>query len=77
MIGAFIRRRPRTFWYAIVGLITGALVGHLIGGIGVAMRGGAFRVYPDFALAIVGAIAGYLIGNKRDRAANETKEAGN
>ncbi|MEH2501619.1 outer membrane lipoprotein SlyB [Bradyrhizobium sp. AZCC 1578] len=72
MIGAIIRKRSRTFWYVIVGAIAGALAGHAIGGIGVAMRGGAFRVYPEIVLAIGGAIVGYRAGRKTDR---QTKEA--
>jgi high-affinity Fe2+/Pb2+ permease len=53
MIGtAFIKRWPRAFCYAIIGLIAGALIGLFIGGVGVTMRGGAFRIYTELVLAI-------------------------
>src|SRR3569623_2065875 len=64
MIGALIKGRRRTFWYANSGLETKRLVGHLIGGIGVAMRGVAFGVPTVIILAIAGAIVGYFAGRK-------------
>jgi uncharacterized protein YcfJ len=78
MIGtAFIKRWPRAFCYAIVRLIAGALIGLLIGGVGVTMRGGAFRICTELVLAIAGAFVGYSMGIKRDRMANQMKEAAN
>jgi len=68
MIGtAFIKRWPRAFCYAIIGLIAGALIGLFIGGVGVTMRGGAFRIYTELVLAIAGAFVGYRMGIKRGR----------
>jgi len=58
-------------------LIAGALIGLFIGGVGVTMRGGAFRIYTELVLAIAGAFVGYRIGIKRDRMANQMKEAAN
>jgi hypothetical protein len=71
MIGAFIKRRLRAFWCGIVGLLAGALAAHLIGGIGIAMRGVAFSIPVGIVLAMAGAIIGYRAGNKRDRAATK------
>ena len=72
-----IKRLPRVFWYAIAGLMIGVLVGLLIGSIGVAMRGRAFRIDTELVLAVIGALAGCWIGIKRDRKANRMKEAAN
>ncbi|HVR59432.1 MAG TPA: hypothetical protein VMT72_21685 [Pseudolabrys sp.] len=69
MISTFIKRRPRTFWYAIVGLVAGLL----IGGVGVALRGFAFSLHPELVLAMAGAIIGYRADNKRERAAHNKK----
>lgn len=66
MIGTLIKRWPRTFRYGAVGLLSGAFVGFLIGGIGIAMRGGAFGVNTGLVLAIAGAFFGGRIGMKRD-----------
>ena len=74
MVRALIKNRSRRFWYAIAGFIAGLLVGHLVGGVGVAMRGGAFRIDAEIVLAIAGAILGYWAARKADR---QSKEAGN
>lgn len=72
MIGAIVTKWSRTFWYVIFGAIAGLLVGQAIGGIGVAMRGGAFSIRTEIVLAIAGAIVGYCAIRKTDR---QTKEA--
>ncbi|MGD5691012.1 hypothetical protein QUT48_22535 [Xanthomonas citri pv. citri] len=66
----FVGSRSRTFWYAIAGLIIGLFVGHFIGGVGVATRGGAFGVNSVIVLAvagIIGAAVGYCGGRRHDR----------
>jgi len=77
MRAAFIKRWPRAFCYAFAGLLVGALVGFFIGGIGVAMRGGAIGINTELVLAIASAFVGCLMGMKRDRMANQLKEAAN
>jgi diacylglycerol kinase len=77
MTAAFMKRWPRAFCYAIAGMIVGASTGYSIGGIGVAMRGGAFRFPTEVLLAIAVALVGCWVGVKRDRMANQTKEAAN
>ena len=77
MRAAFIKRWPRAFWYAMIGLIIGASTGLFIGRIGVAMRGGAFGINTEAVLALAAAFVGCRMGMKRDRMAKQMKEAAN
>ena len=72
-----MKRWPRAIWCAIGGMVVGAIAGLLIGGIGVAMRGGAFGIPTSLVLAIGGAFLGARFGLARDRLAEKRKEAAN
>jgi hypothetical protein len=60
----FSKNRPRTFW-SMVGIIVGAIAGLFIGGVGIAVRGGATGIPAGYMVALValaGSFVGYRVG---------------
>ncbi|MCK1409403.1 hypothetical protein [Bradyrhizobium sp. 76] len=58
----FEEAQPEVFW-SIVGGLSGAIVGFLVGGVGVAAGGGASGIAPLVVVIIFAAVVG-LIGNR-------------
>ncbi|MET4603679.1 uncharacterized protein YcfJ [Bradyrhizobium sp. JR4.1] len=62
------KSRPKELRWSIYGVVAGVLVGASIGGIGVAILGGAFGISAAVVLGIIGGMIGNRVGVEKDRA---------
>ncbi|KSV92888.1 hypothetical protein [Sinorhizobium sp. GL28] len=66
-VAAAAKARPAETRWSLIGAAAGAVIGLLIGGVGVAAMGGAAGVPAAIILAIVGGMAGNRYGVSKDR----------
>ncbi|QIP05612.1 hypothetical protein [Bradyrhizobium symbiodeficiens] len=62
------KSRPKELRWSIYGVVAGVLVGASLGGIGVAIHGGAFGFPAAVVLGTIGGVIGNRIGLEKDRA---------
>jgi uncharacterized protein YcfJ len=65
--GDIHKRRPQEVRWSIAGMMAGALLGLLVGGVGIAAFGGARGVPAFLILGIVGGVIGNRVGLEKDR----------
>ncbi|WP_354180951.1 hypothetical protein [Bradyrhizobium sp. LA6.1] len=61
------KSRPKELRWSIYGVVAGVLAGSSLGGIGVALLGGAFGIPAAVVLGILGGMIGNRIGVEKDR----------
>ncbi|TBA24745.1 hypothetical protein [Rhizobium ruizarguesonis] len=61
------KARPAETRWSVIGAAVGAVLGLLVGGVGVAAMGGAAGVPAAVILALVGAVIGNRYGISKDR----------
>ncbi|TBB59419.1 hypothetical protein ELH43_38770 [Rhizobium ruizarguesonis] len=61
------KARPAETRWSLIGAAAGALLGLLVGGVGIAAMGGAAGVPAALILALVGGIVGNRYGISKDR----------
>jgi len=66
-VTAAAKARPAETRWSLIGAATGAVVGLMIGGVGIAAMGGAAGVPAAIILALVGGMAGNRYGVSKDR----------
>ncbi|RVG70884.1 hypothetical protein [Sinorhizobium meliloti] len=66
-VAAAAKARPAETRWSVIGAAAGALMGLLIGGVGIAAMGGAAGVPAAVILALVGGIIGNRYGISKDR----------
>lgn len=66
-VAAAARARPSETRWSLIGAVAGAMLGLIIGGVGIAAMGGAAGVPAAVILAIVGGMLGNRYGISRDR----------
>jgi uncharacterized protein YcfJ len=66
-LSAAAKARPAETRWSLVGAAAGAVLGLLIGGVGIAAMGGATGVPAAIVLALVGGIVGNRYGISKDR----------
>ncbi|MDX0599619.1 hypothetical protein GOD17_31730 [Sinorhizobium medicae] len=66
-ITAAAKARPAETRWSLIGVAAGALIGLMIGGIGVAAMGGAAGIPAALILAVVGGVVGNRYGISKDR----------
>jgi predicted lipid-binding transport protein (Tim44 family) len=66
-ISAAAKARPAETRWSLIGAAAGAVLGFLIGGIGIAAMGGAAGVPAAVILALVGGVLGNRYGISKDR----------
>jgi hypothetical protein len=66
-VAAAAKARPAETRWSLIGALAGAVVGLLIGGVGIAAMGGAKGVPAAILLAFVGGIVGNRYGISKDR----------
>lgn len=66
-VAAAARARPAETRWSLIGASVGALVGLLIGGVGIAAMGGAAGVPAAVIFALVGGVLGNRYGISKDR----------
>lgn len=66
-VAAAARARPAETRWSIIGAVAGAVLGLLVGGVGIAAMGGAAGVPAAVILALVGGVLGNRYGISRDR----------
>ncbi|RVM58389.1 hypothetical protein CN128_09865 [Sinorhizobium meliloti] len=64
---AAAKARPAEARWSVIGAVAGAVVGFLIGGVGIAAMGGATGVPAAIILTLVGALLGNRYGISKDR----------
>jgi len=62
------KSRPKELRWSIYGVVAGVLLGASLGGIGVAILGGAFGLPAAVVLGIIGGMIGNRVGIEKDRA---------
>ncbi|MBY5660417.1 hypothetical protein [Rhizobium leguminosarum] len=62
------KARPAETRWSLIGAVTGAVFGLLVGGVGIAAMGGAAGVPAAVILALVGGVVGNRYGISKDRA---------
>lgn len=66
-MAAAARARPAETYWSIIGAAVGAVLGLLVGGVGIAAMGGAAGVPAAVILALVGGVLGNRYGISKDR----------
>lgn len=66
-LAAAAKARPSETSWSLIGAFVGAVMGFLIGGVGIAAMGGATGIPAAVVLAIVGGIVGNRYGISKDR----------
>ncbi|WP_156379702.1 MULTISPECIES: hypothetical protein [unclassified Rhizobium] len=66
-VGDAAKARPAESKWSIIGAVAGAVVGLMIGGVGIAAMGGAAGVPAAAIFAIVGGMVGNRYGVSKDR----------
>ncbi|MEF3134599.1 hypothetical protein OS035_24390 [Rhizobium sp. 268] len=66
-VAAAARARPAETRWSLIGAAVGAVLGLLVGGVGVAAMGGAAGVPAAVILALVGGVVGNRYGISKDR----------
>ncbi|MDX0871166.1 hypothetical protein GOE00_31795 [Sinorhizobium medicae] len=66
-ITAAAKARPAETRWSLIGVAAGAVIGLMIGGIGVAAMGGAAGIPAALILAVVGGVVGNRYGISKDR----------
>ncbi|MDX0165792.1 hypothetical protein GOC43_28845 [Sinorhizobium meliloti] len=66
-VAAAAKARPAETRWSVIGAAAGALIGLLIGGVGIAAMGGAAGVPAAVILALVGGVLGNRYGIGKDR----------
>lgn len=66
-VSAAAKARPAETRWSIIGAVAGAIVGLLIGGVGIAAMGGAVGVPAALIFALIGGVFGNRYGISKDR----------
>ncbi|MDR6664003.1 hypothetical protein [Rhizobium sp. 1399] len=66
-ISGAAKARPAETKWSIIGAAAGAILGLLIGGVGIAAMGGAAGVPAALILAVIGGVVGNRYGISKDR----------
>ncbi len=66
-VAAAAKARPAETRWSLIGAVAGAIVGLLVGGVGIAAMGGAAGVPAALILALVGGVLGNRYGISKDR----------
>ncbi|MBB4232657.1 hypothetical protein [Rhizobium mongolense] len=66
-VAAAAKARPAETRWSLIGAAVGAVLGLLVGGVGIAAMGGAAGVPAAVILALVGGIVGNRYGISKDR----------
>jgi predicted lipid-binding transport protein (Tim44 family) len=66
-ISAAAKARPAETRWSLIGAVAGAILGLLVGGVGIAAMGGAAGVPAAVILALVGGVVGNRYGISKDR----------
>jgi predicted lipid-binding transport protein (Tim44 family) len=66
-VAAAAKARPAETRWSIIGAAAGAVLGLLIGGVGIAAMGGAAGIPAAVILALIGGIVGNRYGISKDR----------
>ncbi len=70
LYGRWSAKRPWEARFTILGIVGGAIIGFMVGGIGVAMRGGAGGLWGWAVFAVIGGFLGNRFGVSCDRPLN-------
>lgn len=66
-VAAAAKARPEETRWSLIGAAAGAILGLLVGGVGIAAMGGAAGVPAAVILALIGGIVGNRYGISKDR----------